>query len=602
MLSGYNDKVLIGSGVKEEVVPFYQRWQELMNRKTLDIYQYKIMTSLTAMKEMVQVIKKTQAGLFITDANIKACREELLFILTQDKVLMKYNKAILNRLQNTLKGESEKDAVRYRSRILHRLNYVINQIDGNYLRNALNELKQTIINQNMEDMELYINIVASQSIYNGWSAQALNELLRYFTMEEMKAKGFDEQWDIFSRQILNDRKSAFDVLIYIPFKPQQKETQNKLPEILQRSGLDIKSYDELCEIHDDLRDIRTLLNADKKYFCVQEEAYDIYTAAHLAVVDVSEQLNMASFYNLLSAWDLSSVVIIPINKSTRHHKSFTAVQIYQTYDYIDISGTIFEHTQRIFRDENRKIVREKLKGSFSYANISRASLFQEEKYMNLWVALESLARTEMYKDIISNVKETVPVAVCLRYLYRIVRNYVEDCNRCGVSFEFTDRNVDMHQDSKQTMVRETIEIFKDPVLYTELLEKSSVNKLLNFRTESIHNLLTDPKIAIEKIKKHYDRISWQIQRLYRIRNEIAHAALQEQNLLITYVEHLYDYLSTYISEIVTCMIGNDLNNMEEVLSLLKDNYDVFISYANNKEYDVLQDTILTTGIIDLICL
>lgn len=320
MLSGYNDEMLINSGVREEVVPFYQRWQELMNRKTLDIYQYKIMTSLTAMKEMVEVIKKTQAGLFTTDANIKACREELLFILNQDKVLMKYNRAILNRLQNTLRGESEKDAVRYRNRILHRLNYVINQIDVDYLRHALNELRQTIIDRNMEDMEWYINMVASQSIYNGWSAQALNELLRYFTMEEMKVKEFDEQWDIFSRQLLNNRKSAFDVLIYVPFKPQQRETQDKLPEILQRPGLDIRSYDELCQIHDDLRDIKSLLNADKRYFCVQEEAYDIYTAAHLAVVDVSEQLNMASFYNLLSAWDLSSVVIIPINKSTRHHK------------------------------------------------------------------------------------------------------------------------------------------------------------------------------------------------------------------------------------------------------------------------------------------
>lgn len=90
MLSGYNDEMLINSGVSEEVVPFYQRWQELMNRKTLDIYQYKIMTSLTAMKEMVEVIKKTQAGLFTTDANIKACRGELLFILNQDKVLMKH--------------------------------------------------------------------------------------------------------------------------------------------------------------------------------------------------------------------------------------------------------------------------------------------------------------------------------------------------------------------------------------------------------------------------------------------------------------------------------------------------------------------------------
>lgn len=277
------------------------------------------------------------------------------------------------------------------------------------------------------------------------------------------------------------------------------------------------------------------------------------------------------------------------------------MQIYQTYDYIDVSGTIFEHTQRIFRDENKKIVREKLKGSFSYANISRASLFQEEKYMNLWVALESLARTEMYKDIISNVKDTVPAAVCLRYVYRIVRNYVEDCNRCGVRFEFTGRNVDTHQESKQTMVRETIEIFKNPIWYAELVDKSNVNMLLRFRTESIHKLLMDPKAVVEKIKKHYNRISWQIQRLYRIRNEIAHAALQEQNLLITYVEHLYDYLSIYISEIITCMIDNNLNNIEEVLSLIKDNYDVMVAYANNKENDILRDTILRTGIINLIC-
>lgn len=472
MLSGYNDEMMINCGVKEEVIPFYQRWQELMNRKTLDIYQYKIMTSLTAMKEMVQVIKKTQAGLFTTNANIKACREELLFILNQDKVLKKYNRAILNRLQHSLNGESEKDAVHYQNRILYRLNYVINQIDAEYLQHALTELKQAVIERNMEDMESYINTVASQSIYNGWSAQALNELLRYFTMEEMKDKEFDEQWEIFSRQLLNSRRSDFDVLIYVPFKPQQRETQGKLPEIFQRSGLGIKSYDELCQEYNDLRDIKTLLNADKKYFCVQVSAYDIYTAAHLAVVEVSEQLNMASFYNLLRAWDLSSVVLIPINRSSRYHKSFTAAQIYQTYDYIDASGAIFEHTQKIFEDGGRRTVREKLKGSFSYANISRVSLFQEEKYMNLWVALESLARTDMYKEIISNIKDTVPAAVCLRYIYRIVRNYVEDCNRCGVGFDFTERTVDTYQESKQKMVCETIEIFKNPVLYDELLEKA----------------------------------------------------------------------------------------------------------------------------------
>lgn len=59
MLWGNNDEALIRRGVNEAVVPFYQRWQELLNKKTLDIYQYKVMTSLSAMKEMVRVIKKT---------------------------------------------------------------------------------------------------------------------------------------------------------------------------------------------------------------------------------------------------------------------------------------------------------------------------------------------------------------------------------------------------------------------------------------------------------------------------------------------------------------------------------------------------------------
>ena len=31
MLSGNNNEMLINSGVREEAVPFYQRWQELMN-------------------------------------------------------------------------------------------------------------------------------------------------------------------------------------------------------------------------------------------------------------------------------------------------------------------------------------------------------------------------------------------------------------------------------------------------------------------------------------------------------------------------------------------------------------------------------------------
>ena len=82
-----------------------------------------------------------------------------------------------------------------------------------------------------------------------------------------------------------------------------------------------------------------------------------------------------------NAWDLKSVVIVAINMQNQYHRAFTAQMLYATHDYIDSSGRIFEDTCQIFENRDNYTIR--------------------EKYMNLWVALESLARTSMYSNIIS---------------------------------------------------------------------------------------------------------------------------------------------------------------------------------------------------------
>ena len=41
MLKGTNNEKLIGSGLKEEHLLFYQIWKELTESKTFDTYQYK---------------------------------------------------------------------------------------------------------------------------------------------------------------------------------------------------------------------------------------------------------------------------------------------------------------------------------------------------------------------------------------------------------------------------------------------------------------------------------------------------------------------------------------------------------------------------------
>lgn len=594
MLSGNNDDRLAAKHVDSKVIPFYQVWQELVHAQTLDVYQYRVLTSLSALKELDSVIEKTQQGLFTTDDNIEACRLETLYILKQDKAFEKYNKPLLNRLQAALGKKPSSSAEK--NRLSFQLKYAIGILSPTYLEWVLSELKISILGANISDIEHYANIVASQAIHNGWSPSALFDMLRFF----IQSKPFSSQWDDFQNELLSSSLYSHDVLINVPFAKLSGDEQAHAQHALSQLGLEVKTYPEIVAEYENVRDIGVLIKAEKRYFRISVNAKDIYSASHIAISKLATVLNLASFYNLVDAWNLKSVVIVAINTVNSYHRAFTAESLYSTYDYLDSSGRVFESTRRIFADMDKHAIRDKLQGAFSYTNISRSSLFQEEKYMNLWVALESLSRTNMYSNIISNVKETVPAAICIRYIYRIVRNFVEDCKRCRVELEFGSFSIDVEQPTKQKMVKETIAVFQDSMQYSQLINKCGSNSLLKHRCDNVHKLLTDIDFAFRKIENHYNRVYWQIQRLYRIRNEIAHAALQEQTSLIVYIEHLNDYLSTYISEVVTCISDKKMGTFEEALCSIKDNYDVFIALYQSNEKDILKTNVLSTGIISLI--
>ena len=124
-------------------------------------------------------------------------------------------------------------------------------------------------------------------------------MLRLFSTD----KDFDLQWKDFKGKLLNEKRTKHDVLINIPFKKQAKEEQVQTLEALHKLGINIKGYGEIICEFSDVQDIEQRIKSDKRYFHISVEAYDIYTAAHMAIREISEQLNMASFYNLVSAGD-----------------------------------------------------------------------------------------------------------------------------------------------------------------------------------------------------------------------------------------------------------------------------------------------------------
>jgi len=561
----------------------------------LDVYQYNIFNSLNALLELDSVLIKAIEGLFNTNHNVEACKEELLHILKNDNLLEKYNKPLLNRLQAHLGKKSDK--AHELKALYYQIKYAVRELTSVYLDNLLAELKNEIENRNSLLIEKYSNAIVSQCVSRGWSTGALVRTLMhlYLSTEEDEIM----RWNNFKNELTRD-KERHTVLLSVFFKP--KSERSFILSALDDMGISIKSYSELVTIYPFVTD-SSFLNADKSYIEIDVYAMDVYSAANTAIRTVSDKINMASFYNLITAWDLNSLIIVSINRNNNYMEKFTAKELYATNDYVDISDNrIFENTRQIFSDDSKVNIINKLNGAFGYVNSSRASLFQEEKYMNMWIALESLARTDMYGDIISNVKEVLPAALCIRYIYRIIRNFAEDCIRCNVNFNLSSISVDLHQDTKRQMVREIISVFQDDILSNELKSKFNVNSLLLHRYDSVKALVTDVNYATKKIENHHKRVKWQIQRLYRIRNEIVHSSLQNEIPLTIYIEHLYDYLSAFITEIVICLEDKGLSTLEESFCVIKDSYDVFIEFSKKGNHDFLKNTVFKSGMIDLLVL
>lgn len=212
-----------------------------------------------------------------------------MYLLNSDVILEKYYKAIANRLRYSLGQRPKSDADKVR---LHALvKYAVIEITPKYEWYAVEELRLSILVGDLKEISAYANIVAGQAVQNGWSSQALNDLLRFFRDD----KTFDEQWNLFKETILNTEQKSHDVLIHIPFRNQRNGDDLDTLGILENLRLDIYTYEQLTTEYWEISDIGSLLNAEKRYFRVQVSAFDVYSAAHKAIRKISDLLNMASF-------------------------------------------------------------------------------------------------------------------------------------------------------------------------------------------------------------------------------------------------------------------------------------------------------------------
>ena len=601
MLKGTNNQKLIDAGLKEEHILFYQVWKELTENKTFDTYQYKSVNVLNGMRELMHDIKSYLVGTTYTTHTVTAMCGELLFLLKQDFVMTDAFPSLKNRLLQSL--AKNYDSPSQLKGLLYQLQYCYSELVKDYDAELTKKLAESIEEQTNKQCQLTAQFI-SRCVDLGWSVKALSGKVDALKHEQTKDNSIED----YLSKIINAKKQMYAVFSPFRLKVSAKEGMTKeearAAVIFQLStfGIEVKSGAQIKELYVNVE--KTEFNDIQQYMVVKTNAYDVFSAAHFSVITLSRVLNILSFFTTIESWLVSDISLIVYNEEFPYTKCLKASDVYKTYEYLDSSSKVYRRTARIISKKNYDhALSQKLLSSFSYANLSRASMALEEKYMNIWIAIESLCRSDTYDNIIDSILSLVPNALCLRYIYRMVRNFVEDCSRCDLDFIFSTTPLDLKMENKDHLITETISVFRDAVLCSELEEKCKCNSLLHQRHEEMSHILTDPQTLITKIKGHHTTVEWHLNRLYRIRNEIAHSGMLQEISAVRYTEHLYDYLATLVSEITRFSEEKSITDLEEIFSLINDSYLEFRDLSSAKkpiDKSLALGKLWTSGVMDFL--
>lgn len=599
MIRHTNDAELLVKKIDEKYIMFYQVWKELTDKRTMDSYQYRVMNSLSILSELNTVIGMRLNRSYATNHNVDECRSEAVTIIKRDSIIKKHYPSLWQCLIKHLSTKTETDS-QLRA-LYYQIQYAYEVLASDYVAYLVDELEKDI-NSGIEDQVIIkTNMLISCCATKGWSTTALWGLVDIL----LDSATDITKWEIFKKRILSSNEDNY--IVYIPLFLRYKSNgvarpvmAEKVKEELRDMGISVLSREKIIESDGEWKN---RLIPDKDFMVIPVQAFDYYSACHKAIDNGSDILSLLSFYNYIESWNSRDLTCWVVNEETLETLNLKSKRLYASYDYMYSNYEAFKAAKNISKD-NSSSLSKKLHASYAYANMGKDSGSQEEKFMNIWVALESLCRSNVYENIISNVLETVPPALCSRYIYLHFRNFIEDCERCEVNLKFSEGDYSFCSGkSRQAQVKDIISILRNQVLTTELEKRCNINRLLHQRYKEMNRIANNREDMFNKIIQHHSNVRKQLSRLYRIRNSIAHTGMISKSSLIIFIEHLEDYLASFVSEVIRCANKKQENSAEVVFEIIKDNYNVFADIVSSKKQvdtkGILSE-LTSSGIVELV--
>lgn len=568
---------------------FAQVMSELTCYTSWDNYRAYTLDTIYRLKDLSQVAKDIDSE-EVRKKHLSAVRDEAIWSLENDPIAQEI---LGNRTQNLINSIRPNDLTT--SDINHRSSYIIDQITSSYQSTAEKLIKQACFD-GKKKTEVRPKIRQLASCYCSFLLR--KGYNKSYIEEKIDEHFFKKNQQRFSKLPLESFFKSFnnnenEYKIYVKLKKKYATFLNKI------FGFPIVRYSSLpkcCKIKE-----KNFFNAPSGHsilYVGNPKALDPYAAREM-VHSILQSLKSVTWLETLEfsmKWQ-SSMVAHQANtqKVFKVHKRGHSIKQRRN----DILGTAEERfvssvsklftTKSCFDPPSRAKV---LRSLDTYSQAIEAKE-PDTQLVSMWAALETLLTERKSISKIDHYKKYITCSVCTNYPLRMFE---------AVYYDFYQ----IYKDDFLSIVSKNKSNHKNPVI--KFAEIIVLNELEPIRTQ-LFNMVRENPLATHRIldlntkyfsnkksqklfENHEMRVTWQVGRIYRTRNNIVHSGKSSP-----YIDSLIVNLDTYYRALISAILtqSDRYKTAVSIDRILSDIYMIHIQKRENlkTQENVSKDILLS---------
>lgn len=525
---------------------FLQRWLELLDFRTIDTYAAKLLNAHSALLELQEVLnailRESIHGQHLVDVWNEARAK-----VQEDIVLREQQTDLHNAISRALTSCPKTTKREHLRRSLEELQPLVERVGDVYLDSALLLAETAFQQNNLEMAEAVASLLASESAIS-WHLDSLYKLGEQL----LRGTGAAEQrYNDFLRSL---KQTPVTMLVFIP---AQGDWQGHASHLTQ-AGFTLVPVDEVKN-----RGIHTSLEWEElpqNYAVHLVSAKDVRMAALEARDKLSQVIDAISFFLPvpLSLPPQTALVEHPapggrrldrVSLSRSEPRFARQQQIEPTLNLLyDVDLPASDHSR--------------IRATMEHTRLSAISHSPASRFIHLWVALESLVGQTSSQIV--DIRRYIPPLLAQMYAFRLMRNFIEDCQRCGVDIEAF---LGVPLSNRKQAVKALIVTLQDPGRFQDLKAIcGQQHDLLALRASDLHGHFRNGKALANLLLKHQQNVSWHLQRMYRLRNAAIHAG-ETHPFVTPCTRHLHDYVGKVLNSVRYSLSSGAQKSIWGVLSM-----------------------------------